>query len=180
MTEPASKSAKYQNIWAPWRVEYMEALGGPETGCFLCHHRDDKDNDEQNLVLCRGERAFVVMNRFPYTGGHSMVAPYEHLGELEDMDEATMLEIIKLVRDVQAVLKRAIHAQGFNIGINLGRCAGAGLPGHLHVHIVPRWSGDTNFMPVLDNIHVIPQALADLHKQLRQAAIELKLAQWTR
>jgi ATP adenylyltransferase len=116
-----------------------------------------------------------VLNRFPYTGGHSLVAPLDHVAELAELDEQTMLEMFQMFRDLQHVLSQALHAQGFNIGINLGRCAGAGLPDHLHAHVVPRWAGDTNFMPVLGGTTVIPVALEKLHAQLRDAARQLHL-----
>ncbi len=159
-------------------MEYIDALNGgdkPEggvAGCFLCHHRDDATNDRKNLVLWRGRKSFVVLNRFPYTGGHSMIAPYEHVGDLASVDDQAMLEIMQFLRDMQAVLSSALRCEGFNIGINVGRCAGAGLPGHLHVHIVPRWSGDTNFMPVFGGVRVIPQTLESLYDQLKKAGQE--------
>jgi ATP adenylyltransferase len=145
-----------------------------ENGCFLCRYRDEK-SDAQNLVLWRGRRCFAVLNRFPYTGGHSMVAPLAHSAGLEDLDPATLAELMEHVRDVQAVLRKVVRAEGFNVGINIGRCAGAGLPGHLHVHIVPRWSGDTNFMAVLGDVRMIPTALADLYEKMTCAAGELRL-----
>jgi ATP adenylyltransferase len=154
-------------------MEYINGLAEGD-GCFLCRCRD-QGGDAKNLVLWRGRRALAVLNRFPYTGGHSLVAPLEHLAAPADLDDETMLEMFQMVRDLQRVLEATIHPQGFNIGLNLGRCAGAGLPGHLHVHVVPRWSGDTNFMPVLGEATVIPVALDKLLAQLRQAAGELKL-----
>jgi ATP adenylyltransferase len=159
-----------RNLWAPWRMEYIDSLSAPAGGCFLCHHRDDTANDRANLVLWRGRRAMVVLNRFPYTGGHSMIAPYEHVGELQSLDDQTMLEIMQLLKATQAVLSRALKPDGFNVGINIGRCAGAGLPGHLHVHIVPRWSGDTNFMAVFGDVRVIPQTLEQLYDLLTGTA----------
>lgn len=163
------------NIWAPWRLEYIESLGDKRDGCFLCEHRDDPAGDEKNLVIWRGRRSFAVLNRFPYTGGHSLVAPAEHLADLADLDEATTVEMMAMVRDLQKVLARAIRAEGFNIGINIGRCAGAGLPGHLHVHIVPRWGGDTNFMAVFGDVRVVPTALKNLRAQMLRAAAEMGL-----
>jgi ATP adenylyltransferase len=174
MSAKGSSPRRQTNIWAPWRMEYINGLAEGDDGCFLCRSRDGRD-DAKNLVLWRGPRAFVVLNRFPYTGGHSLVAPLEHLANPTDLDDATGLEMFQMVRDVQRVLEAAVHPQGFNIGLNLGRCAGAGLPGHLHVHVVPRWAGDTNFMPVLGEATIIPIALGKLHAGLRQAAGELKL-----
>jgi len=175
MGEGSASTERNRNIWAPWRVEYIDALAEGADDCFLCRCRDEKDNDEKNLLLWRGRRSFAILNRFPYTGGHSMVAPLEHVAELAELDGETMREMMELLRDLQRVLARTIRAEGFNIGMNIGRCAGAGLPGHLHVHIVPRWRGDTNFMPVFGKVHVIPTSLELLYAQLREASEELKL-----
>ena len=117
----------------------------------------------------------AVLNRFPYTGGHSMIAPYSHVADLAGLDEPTMLEMVSMLRDLQHTLTEAIHPQGFNVGMNVGRCAGAGLPGHLHMHIVPRWSGDTNFMAVFGDVRVIPTSLASLYALLRQTSHKLGL-----
>jgi len=164
------------NLWAPWRIEYIQSLSDDDDGCFLCRYRDDKrSKDAENLLLWRGKNCFAVMNRFPYTGGHMLVAPLEHVAGLEDLSGAVMCEMMEMVRDLQVALKRAIGAHGFNVGMNIGRCAGAGLPGHLHLHVVPRWNGDTNFMSVLGDMRVIPQALSQLHRQLRNVSSELEL-----
>ena len=175
MTDESSSTERSRNIWAPWRMEYIDVLhDGGEEGCFLCRYRDEQ-TDEKNLVLWRGPRCFAMLNLFPYTGGHSMVAPLEHVADLADLAGTVMGEMMEHVRDVKAVLARVTHAQGFNIGINIGRCAGAGLPGHLHMHVVPRWPGDTNFMAVFGDVCVIPTALQDLYSKIRRAAEELKL-----
>lgn len=163
------------NIWAPWRIEYIQSLSGDDDTCFLCRYRDEPSKDAENLLLWRGAKCFAVMNRFPYTGGHMLVAPLEHVPELADLSNDTMCEMMEMVRDLQSILTRAIGAHGFNIGMNLGRCAGAGLPGHLHMHVVPRWNGDTNFMSVLGDIRVIPQALTSLYEQLQKASADLEL-----
>lgn len=162
------------NIWAPWRIEYIESLGA-DGECFLCQIRDNPDCDAENLVLWRGRCAMTVMNRFPYTGGHSLVAPHEHIADLDAVDDETMLEMMGMARDVQKALVEAIRAQGFNVGINIGRCAGAGLPGHLHLHVVPRWAGDTNFMSVFGDVRVIPDALSSLRRKILAAAGRLGL-----
>jgi ATP adenylyltransferase len=160
-------------------MEYIDALSEQQAeGCFLCRYRDEQD-DEKNLVLWRGPKCFTTLNRFPYTGGHSMVAPLAHVDELAELTAAVMTEMMEHVRDVQKVLARATHAEGFNVGINIGRCAGAGLPGHLHIHVVPRWPGDTNFMAVFDDVRVIPTSLRKLYSQLREVAGELKLPKLT-
>ncbi len=156
-------------------MEYIESLSQDDGGCFLCRHRDQPQADRENLVLWRGRSSFAMLNRFPYTGGHSMVAPMAHVGEMNDLDEPTVLEMFHLLTAVRTVLGEAVGAEGFNVGINIGRCAGAGLPGHLHVHVVPRWSGDTNFLPVLGKVRVIPQALEDLYDTMQEAAGRLGL-----
>ena len=158
-----------------WNMEYIDALSNGDDGCFLCRYRDDPSGDAKNLVLWRGKNSFALLNRFPYTGGHSLVAPYAHVANPADLDDAAMLEMFQMLRDLQATLERAVHAHGFNIGINLGRCAGAGLPGHLHAHIVPRWSGATNFISVFGGARVIPVTLESLYQQVRKAGEELQV-----
>ena len=175
MSDERSNPEQHRNIWAPWRMEYIASLGGDDDECFLCHDRDHPGDDEKNLVLWRGSKTFAVLNRFPYTGGHMLVAPYDHVPDLDALDDGAMVEMMKFLRDLQKILARGIGAQGFNIGMNLGRCAGAGLPGHLHVHIVPRWAGDTNFMPVFGDVHVIPESLEKLYRLLRATGDELSL-----
>lgn len=175
MDERQASTERNRNIWAPWRMEYIDSLGKDEQGCFLCRYRDQPGMDEQNLVLWRSDNCLAVLNRYPYTGGHAMVAPKEHVSNLEDLSPAVKLEMMSLLTDLKQVLAHAINAQGFNIGINIGRCAGAGLPEHLHMHIVPRWPGDTNFMGVFGDVHVIPTSLDEIYRQLLQAGEELNL-----
>ncbi|MCE5280418.1 MAG: HIT domain-containing protein [Planctomycetaceae bacterium] len=178
MREHDSGGKQNRNIWAPWRMEYIETLsdscesGG---GCFLCRAAEQGDRQQENLVVWRGQHCLTVLNRYPYTGGHAMVAPVEHVGDMEALDDATLLEMMHMVVDFQKVLQRAVHSQNFNIGINIGRAAGAGLPGHLHVHIVPRWGGDTNFMDVLGDVRVIPVSLEDIYKQITATAAQMGL-----
>ena len=164
------------NIWAPWRMVYIrsleEVLGD---GCFLCRYWSEPARDQANRVLWRSERAFVVLNLFPYTNGHMLIAPAAHKAELAELDESESVELMRYTRDAMAVLREAVRAQGFNVGMNFGRCAGAGLPEHLHIHVVPRWEGDTNFMPVLGNAKVIPQSLDEVYAELRRAAQRLGL-----
>ena len=163
------------NLWAPWRTEYINGLG-EDQGCFLCRCRDEPQQDARNLLLWRAERALVVMNRFPYTGGHLLIAPPAHAGRLNELDEPGLTALMTALRDAQDLLTAVLHPQGFNVGINFGKCAGAGLPGHLHLHLVPRWEGDTNFMSALADVRVIPQALAALYAQLRAQAESMGLA----
>ncbi|MGC9455288.1 MAG: HIT family protein [Phycisphaerae bacterium] len=175
MTDHSHSTERQRNIWAPWRMEYIDSLSDEDQGCFLCRYRDDPANDAENLVLWRGRRSFVVLNRFPYTGGHSLIAPAEHVGDVADLDDETLLEMMHLLRDLKRTLDEALSPDGYNVGINIGQCAGAGLPGHLHVHVVPRWGGDTNFMPVFGGVRVIPQTLGELYTQLREASGKLGL-----
>ncbi len=167
-----------RNLWAPWRMAYIDSLDDRPAedgeGCFLCRYRDS-DDDAGNYVLWRGRRCFAMLNLFPYTGGHALIAPYEHVGDLDALDAEAMSELFVHVRDLEKVLREAIRAEGFNVGINIGRCAGAGLPGHLHVHIVPRWSGDTNFMAVFGDVRVVPAHLKELRARILEVAGELGL-----
>lgn len=165
-----------QNLWAPWRMEYIAGLGpGGADECFLCAAGARPDDDEQSFVLWRGAHTLTILNRFPYSTGHALIAPLAHRGELHELADEVLLELLHRTRDAQRTLQAALHAQGFNIGLNLGRCAGAGLPGHLHVHVVPRWGGDTNFMPVLGDVKVIPQALGETRRAFLAAAAQLGL-----
>ena len=171
---------KKKNIWAPWRSEYLKSLGSSDTEsesdtCFLCRCWSQPENDRQNLLLWRTETCMVVFNRFPYTGGHLLIAPVDHVPSLEDLDERCLGQMMTLARDGQKALSHAIRPHGFNIGININRCAGAGLPNHIHMHLVPRWEGDANFMDICGDVRVISQALSDLYSQLTGISQELKL-----
>jgi ATP adenylyltransferase len=141
-------------------------LPGAEPNCFLCRAAADAD-DRTNLVVARGQHTFVVLNRFPYNNGHLMVCPLEHRATLDQLTAELHLELSETITRLVGILSRAMQAEGFNIGLNLGRAAGAGVPGHLHWHIVPRWTGDTNFMPVLADTSVLPQSLDALFDLLR-------------
>jgi ATP adenylyltransferase len=145
-------------LWAPWRLEYIEADETPR--CIFCE-------PDESLVVHRGELAFVLMNRFPYTSGHLMVAPIRHEGRFGGLTDAEALEIHRLAATSVAALDGAYGPQGLNLGWNLGRAAGAGIIDHLHLHVVPRWVGDTNFMPVLADVRVIPEALERSAERLR-------------
>ena len=158
-------------LWAPWRIPYIRGLENDE-GCFLCHDLAHPQEDAKNLVLWRTARSIVVLNWFPYNNGHLLVAPARHIADLGETSEEEMLELFKLVRESQRALSMAIHPHGFNVGLNFGRCAGAGLPGHMHIHVVPRWDGDTNFMSVCSDTKVVSQSLADLLAELMRASAE--------
>ena len=150
-------------LWAPWRIDYLR---GPRLrGCFLCRmYRRDRPRDD--LLLLRDRSVAVVMNRYPYTPGHLMVAPLRHVARLEDLTAAESAALMRRAQQATAILRRVMRAQGFNVGFNLGEAAGAGLKDHLHLHIVPRWSGDTNCMPVLADTKVMPQSLDALWAEL--------------
>jgi len=158
------------NLWAPWRFDYVKSLKrDDEPACFLCDYAAQPQDDGANWVIWRSDRCLTLFNRFPYANGHLLVAPVSHCAVLEELDEATLAELIGDLRDAQKLVRAATNCHGLNIGMNFGRCAGAGLPGHLHIHIVPRWEGDVNFMPVLADVRVIPQSI----ESLRQRMIEL-------
>ncbi len=149
------------NLWAPWRVEYIRAMGEDltEEGCFLCRYWAAPQDDDKNHVIWREKSAFVVMNRFPYTNGHLLIAHAHHKGDFSELTNEELCEMTRVIRDSVSVLQRTLKPQGFNVGYNIGKCAGAGLPGHLHAHVVPRWSADTNFMAVIGDTRVVPDSL---------------------
>ena len=155
-----------ERLWAPWRMAYVGAE--PPAGCIFCT-KPAEDRDEQNYILHRGERAFAMMNAFPYNSGHLLIAPYRHTGDLGTLAGDELLDLMQLVQVSLAALGRAFHPNGHNVGMNLGRAGGAGIADHVHLHIVPRWDGDTNFMPVLADTKVLPEALAETYRKLREA-----------
>ena len=159
-------------LWAPWRMEYI--LGADkknEPGCIFCT-RLNRKKDQQDLILWRGKHAVVFMNRFPYNNGHLMVMPIRHLDAVDKLNKSEVLEIHSLITLCLAALRRAMNPDGFNVGLNLGRVAGAGVLDHVHYHIVPRWNGDTNFMPVIGETKVMPEHLASVYARLRKALLE--------
>ncbi len=159
-------------LWAPWRIDYI--LSEKEKGCIFCN-KPKENNDFENLILFRGIYSFVIMNRYPYNSGHLMVVPYRHISQLENLDDKEMLEVNKILRFSISILKKIMNPDGFNIGINLGKAAGAGIDEHLHYHIVPRWVGDTNFMPVFSDTRVVPQTLQDTYMNLKESFEAIKL-----
>jgi ATP adenylyltransferase len=169
----------HDRLWAPWRLGYIQGKDSPAAAereiewlpdadqeCFLCRGAADRD-DRANLVVARGAHTLVVLNRYPYNNGHLLIAPLAHLPTLSELTRELQLELMETLTRYTELLKRLMNAEGFNIGLNLGRVAGAGVPGHLHWHIVPRWSGDTNFMPVIADLRVIPQSLDALWELLQ-------------
>jgi ATP adenylyltransferase len=162
------------HLWAPWRIKYVQGLD-KSSDCFICHNLQNPQDDSKNLVLWRTEKSVVILNRFPYNNGHLLIAPVRHIGELDKVSEEEMLEMFKVVRESQKALSLALKPHGFNVGMNLGRCSGAGLPGHLHIHVVPRWEGDTSFMSVCSDTNVISQSLTELYEMLKQISEEHNL-----
>jgi len=149
-----------KRLWTPWRKAYIKAPKEKSTGCIFCEKLiAERSSDRDNLVLVRGKRAFMMLNLYPYSNGHLMVAPCEHTGALELLDGATLKEMMLLVSQGIRALRRTMNPQGFNIGVNMGKVAGAGVEDHVHIHVVPRWNGDTNFMPVLSEVRLIPELL---------------------
>lgn len=171
-------SERSENLWAPWRIEYIRTLEGEpdEPGCFLCRYWQQPEQDKENRVILRGKHTFGVLNRFPYTNGHLLIAPADHVADLHEIDESALHEMIRMTRDGIQLLRETLRPHGLNVGMNFGRCAGAGLPDHVHTHIVPRWNGDTNYMAVVGDVRVIPQALDALHQELIAAAQKLGLS----
>ena len=156
-------------LWAPWRMQYIDGIdNGPKSNCFLCDARDATD-ERKALVFWRQPHAFAVLNRFPYNNGHTLIVPTAHKGRLEDLRDEELLALMTLTRDVMALFRGLVRPDGFNVGFNFGRTAGAGLPEHLHLHIVPRWNGDTNFMPVLSDTRVISEHLRATYGKLKEA-----------
>jgi len=162
----------HEQLWAPWRLSYIVTTKEerPE-GCFLCRFAAEPRSDRENLVVARSGKSLTVLNRYPYNNGHLLVAPLAHKADLADLDAAELLECMQALKEMTVRIRARMSAEGFNIGLNLGKVAGAGLPGHLHWHLVPRWGGDTNFMPVLTNVNVIPQSLDALYELLTDASI---------
>jgi ATP adenylyltransferase len=155
-----------RQLWAPWRLEYVGSADERD-GCFFCAAIEG--GDEESLVVHRGKRAFVLLNRFPYSSGHLMVAPNRHTGDFSTLDDAEAAEVHRLAAEGVAALGEAYRPEGYNLGWNLGRVAGAGVLDHVHQHVVPRWSGDTNFMPVLADVKVLPEHLEETRRKLAAA-----------
>jgi ATP adenylyltransferase len=155
-----------ERLWAPWRMEYIgSSKESRDEGCLFCE-KPKEGNDEKALILARTELSFAMLNAYPYNSGHLMVAPFRHVGELEEAKDDESLDMQQLLQRCIKALKEAMQPEGFNIGMNLGVVAGAGIPDHLHWHVVPRWSGDTNFMPVIADAKVLPASLVEVYQQL--------------
>lgn len=157
-----------ERLWAPWRFSYIEKTSPSNGGCIFVD-LPQQDNDRDNLILFRGETAFVMLNAFPYTNGHLMVAPYKHTNDITALDDSELLEIHQLVAASVRWITTAYNPDGFNIGVNIGSAAGAGIPSHIHWHIVPRWGGDTNFMTTVGDVRVLPQSLDQSYDKLKES-----------
>ena len=151
-------------LWAPWRIEYI--LGPKPDTCVFCLP-ESTEEDEERLVLHRGGRAFVIMNRYPYNNGHIMVCPFRHVSELTELSREETHEIMDLVQLCSGILKQHFNCEGINVGLNLGKAAGAGIGEHLHFHLVPRWNGDSSFIAVMDDVRTVPQHIRETYKALR-------------
>lgn len=160
-----------ERIWAPWRMEYIE-LADKVEGCLFCRVASEQ-RDRENLLIYRGETAFMMLNCFPYNPGHLMIAPYKHTSDMYDLGDNELLEINRLLRYSILLLAEVMEPHGFNAGINLGRTAGAGIADHIHWHVVPRWDGDTNFMPVIADTKVIPESLQATFDKLKKKMEEI-------
>lgn len=157
-----------ERLWAPWRLQYIEQPNEVGDGGCIFVELPKQEDDRKNLILHRGRTAFVMLNAFPYTNGHLMVAPYRHTADMSELNDAELLEINQLVAAGMRWIGAAYHPDGFNIGVNLGSAAGAGIPDHIHWHIVPRWGGDTNFMTTVGDVRVLPQSLEESYDRLRK------------
>ena len=154
-------------LWSPWRYRYVSSVS-PDDQCFLCRAFSESD-DRTNLVVLRAERNFVILNRYPYTSGHLMIAPNSHVSTLEETPAGTLEEMMLLAQRAESALRSVYRPGGFNVGFNIGHCAGAGVPGHLHMHVLPRWLGDVNFMTAVAETRVLPEDLDATYEKLSAA-----------
>ena len=155
------------HLWSPWRMKYIRRQKTPK-GCVFCD-AVQKEDKEDNLIVVRGERAFVILNRYPYTSGHIMIVPFDHVGTFEEMDEETCAEVMHLIRQGISALDYVYKPDGYNMGANLGISAGAGIKNHIHFHLVPRWGGDTNYMTSIGGTRILPENLSETLEQLKDA-----------
>ena len=158
-----------QRLWAPWREAYITKIGTKQKSCVFCRILAAKNKDKQHLIFIRRPCAYVVLNLYPYSNGHCLIVPNRHVGDISKLPQEEYAELMELLRETKGLLQTVLKPHGFNIGINLGPIAGAGIPGHVHVHIVPRWQGDHNFTPVIAETRVISQSLSVIYKKLDDA-----------
>jgi ATP adenylyltransferase len=164
-----------KKLWAPWRMRYISSIYKKnDTGCIFCAKPKQK-TDPENLILYRGKKCFVILNAFPYNNGHLMVVPYAHAGQFTALKKDVLLEMTIISQQAMRVLEKVLHAEGFNWGANIGRVAGAGIKDHAHVHIVPRWNGDANFMPVIGDVKVLSECLEDTYAKLVKEFKKIKM-----
>mgnify|MGYP001571960511 CR=1 FL=1 len=156
------------HLWTPWRMTYLTNNQPKPDGCIFCNVLKTPEEDEKNLILHRAQHCFVILNLYPYNNGHLMIVPLDHVESIEGMSTNALTEMMTLSQHALLVLRKAYNPQAFNVGINIGAAAGAGVPGHVHLHVVPRWGGDTNFMPVISNTRVIPEMIEQTYKRLRE------------
>jgi len=154
-------------LWSPWRYQYV-SKAGPASGCIFCV-KSSEQRDDENYIVHRAQWNFVILNIYPYSTGHLMIAPYEHLATLEAAGEAVVIEMMQLARRAEMHLREIYRPQGLNLGMNVGESAGAGVPGHIHMHVLPRWSGDTNFMTTVAETRVLPESLEVTYSKLKKA-----------
>jgi ATP adenylyltransferase len=155
-------------LWTPWRYRYMAEAAGKQSGCIFCSALEKKD-DAETLIVLRAKKNFILLNRYPYTSGHVMIVPYAHIPDLKDCDAETLAEMMLLAQRAEGALAATYKPDGFNLGMNLGRAAGAGVTGHVHLHVLPRWIGDANFMSVVGETRVEPEDLRTTYEKLRKA-----------
>ena len=158
-----------QTLYAPWRLDYIKTVSDGPKECFLCTVSKSPDRDTPHLVIARTANCILLMNKYPYVNGHLLAAPYRHVATLAECTKEERSEMMELLVHGQKLLTLAMNPQGFNIGVNEGRCSGAGVPGHIHSHVVPRWNGDINFMSIIGNVRVIPQAIDEAYRLLMEA-----------
>lgn len=172
MTSHDNETGGFEKLWAPWRMKYIDGIGGKEEGCIFCS-KPKENNDAENFIVVRGESCYMILNVFPYNNGHLMVVPFIHTSRLADLNAATRLEMFDLAGIAVEAIGNIMRPDGFNLGMNIGRSAGAGIADHLHLHLVPRWNGDTNFMPVIGGTKVISEALEDSYRKIRAAVLDV-------
>lgn len=166
-------------MWSPWRSKYIETFKDEankvgEQACFLCDAMNSAEHEDTCLVVAKRPNCFAILNKFPYNNGHLLIAPVRHVAELESLADDELMAMMKLVRDGMAVIRQAYNPHGFNVGINIGRVAGAGVPGHIHIHIVPRWNGDTSYMATVADVKIVSTALEETQKQFSELYNKLK------
>lgn len=168
MSERPPEGTLLQRLWATWRMKYVTSLDSRSSACVFCEILREEDGPG-NLILHRGETCYIVLNLYPYNNGHAMVVPYRHVAGLADLTDQERCEMMRHAALLQTALTERMRAHGFNLGMNLGRVGGAGIPDHVHMHLVPRWSGDTNFMPVIGETKVLPEALPETYEKMKVA-----------